>query len=322
MSSAPRIATADLDGEPTCVVVVDQKMAPLTKLVPGAPEDATGLIAAWATWRSSVLEAAGASATPSDPGMWLDTNAATWLPPLIPGKVLCVGSNYHDHVREMAGPAGLEVRPAPFPFSFLKPSTALAGSGHSVSLPSHGVQLDWEAELAVVIGDPTQADGADPLAAVFGYTILNDLSLRDFVPFPHPLGLDALVSKGFDGAAPIGPWITMAEDVPDPQQLPIQLAINGDLQQNGSTANMIFGVADLIRHYARVLTLEPGDVIATGTPAGVGAARTPPRWLNAGDFLEIWIGELGVLETTIADRRPGPILDLLNPASTVPAGVS
>jgi 2-keto-4-pentenoate hydratase/2-oxohepta-3-ene-1,7-dioic acid hydratase in catechol pathway len=220
----------------------------------------------------------------------------------------------------MAGPAGLDIRPAPFPFSFLKPSTALVGSGHSVSLPSYGVQLDWEAELAVIIGDASQAAGADPLAAVFGYTILNDLSLRDFVPFPHTLGLDAVVSKGFDGAAPIGPWITLAADVPDPQGLAIQLAINGELQQDGSTASMIFGVADMIRHYARVLTLEPGDVIATGTPAGVGAARTPPRWLNAGDFIEIRIGNLGVLETTIAARRTGATVDLLSPAPDAQAG--
>lgn len=320
MPNVPRFATVDVGGVPTGVLVVRQKTAVIAELVPGAPRDITGLVAAWSTWRSAVLDAALALADGSDDGPYLGVADAAWLPPLSPGKVLCVGSNYHDHVQEMAGPAGLAVRRAPFPFSFLKPSTALIGSGRSVPLPSYGTQLDWEAELAVVIGDPTQAGGDDPLAAVFGYTMLNDLSLRDFVPFPHTLGLDAVVSKGFDGAAPIGPWITLAEDVPDPQDLDIRLSINGEVQQDGSTASMIFGVADLIRHYAKVLTLEPGDVIATGTPAGVGAARTPPRWLNAGDFVEVRISGLGTLETTLAERRPGATIDLLSPAPDAHVG--
>jgi 2-keto-4-pentenoate hydratase/2-oxohepta-3-ene-1,7-dioic acid hydratase in catechol pathway len=222
-----------------------------------------------------------------------------WCPPLRPGKLLCVGANYHDHVAEMDGPAGLTTPPAPFPFSFLKPSSALVGHDREVAIPAYGRKLDWEAELAVVIGDGAAAGGADPLAAVFGYTILNDLSLRDFLPFPHALGLDAVASKGFDGAAPMGPWIAHAEPRDDPSALGVKLLVNGELMQDGSTANMIFNVAELIAHFARVLTLEPGDVIATGTPAGVGAGRTPQRFLSPGDRVEARIEGLGSLETTI-----------------------
>jgi 2-keto-4-pentenoate hydratase/2-oxohepta-3-ene-1,7-dioic acid hydratase in catechol pathway len=227
----------------------------------------------------------------------------TWLAPLQPGKVLCVGSNYWDHVAEMAGPAGVATGEFPFPYSFLKPRNTLVGSGQEVAYPTYGERLDWEAELGVVIGKPDAASGPEPLDAVFGYTIVNDLSLRDFIPFPHALGLDALVSKGFDGAAPVGPWITPAEYVTDPQNLAIKLSIDGQTMQSSSTAKMIFGVSELIAHYARVLTLEPGDLIVTGTPAGVGAARNPPRYLSPGESVEASVEGLGVLRTPIAARR-------------------
>jgi 2,4-didehydro-3-deoxy-L-rhamnonate hydrolase len=281
--------------------VSGSRTALLDELIEDAPPTVRALIAAWSRWRDPVLRAAGVvgeddrNAQPE----WHSAAGLQWLAPVMPGKLLCVGANYHDHVAEMAGPAGIANRPAPFPFSFLKPSTSLTGSGQAVALPSYGKRLDWEAELAVVIGDPSCALGGDPLAAVFGYTILNDLSLRDFIPFPHALGLDAVVSKGFDGAAPMGPWITLAGDVPDPQSLPIELRVNGEVMQNSSTAEMIFGIGQLIRHYARVLSLQPGDVIATGTPAGVGAARRPARFLVAGDDVQVRIGELGLLETRI-----------------------
>ena len=297
MQAYPGIAMVEVDGQPTLAVVVPEGVIPLAGLCAGAPADTLALIADWRRWEPE-LRAIGRGIAHA-PGVAVSHEDVAWLPPLVPHKLLCVGSNYHDHVAEMTGPANLEDRPAPFPFSFLKPETTLVGSGRAVTRPSYGRKLDWEAELAVIIGEPTHALSEDPLRAVFGYTILNDLSLRDFLPFPHTLGLDAVVSKGFDGAAPMGPWITVASDVPDPQNLPIRLRINGELRQDGTTANMIFGVADLVRHYARVMTLQPGDVIATGTPAGVGAGRKPPRFLTPGDVIEIQIGNLGTLRTTI-----------------------
>jgi 2,4-diketo-3-deoxy-L-fuconate hydrolase len=297
MTTGVQIGTVQDEGKGRAVLVLAGGVCFLDEAVPGAPRDVRGLIAGWDHWGNEVL-AVARSASPR-PAL-LPVAQMRWLAPLTPRKLLCVGSNYHDHVAEMEGPAGVTSRPAPFPYSFLKPVTALVGSGRSVAHPSYGHKLDWEIELAVVIGDPVAAAGPDPLQAVFGYTILNDLSLRDFIPFPHALGLDAVVSKGFDGAAPTGPWITLAADVPDPQVLGLQLSINGEVMQESSTAQMIFDVAALISHYARVLSLEPGDLIATGTPAGVGAARPGGgRFLAPGDEITARIDGLGTLATTI-----------------------
>jgi 2-keto-4-pentenoate hydratase/2-oxohepta-3-ene-1,7-dioic acid hydratase in catechol pathway len=288
-----RVGAVEDRGRVRVVVVGDDGVRFLDEAAPDAPGSVRRLIAQWDRWAQPVaaLAAGGTPATPVD--------AVRWLPPVIPRKLLCVGANYTDHVAEMEGPAGITTAPSPFAFSFLKPPTALAGSGADVRHPSYGRKLDWEVELAVVIGDPVAAAGPDPLSGVFGYSVLNDLSLRDFIPFPHALGLDAVVSKGFDGAAPMGPWITLAADAGDPSDLPVELTLNGEVMQSSTTAHMIFGVAELVAHFARVLTLEPGDVIATGTPAGVGAARTPPRYLQPGDRLVARIGELGSLTTTI-----------------------
>jgi 2,4-didehydro-3-deoxy-L-rhamnonate hydrolase len=224
-----------------------------------------------------------------------------WTPrvPVAPGKIICVGTNYRDHVAEMEESTGVIFRKEPFPFGFLKPATALAADGADVRFPPHGVKLDWEAELAIVIGDASAATADDPLAAVYGYTILNDLSLRDWLPFPHALGLDAIVAKAWDGAAPLGPWITTADAVADPQDLPVKLWVNGTLKQDSSTAQMIFDLRTIVSHYLGVFTLEPGDVIATGTPAGVGAGRKPQEFLAPGDRVEIEIGDLGRLTTSI-----------------------
>ncbi len=230
----------------------------------------------------------------------LDPEALAWEPPVMPSKVICVGANYTDHVEEMERAGAPKVEATPFPFSFLKPPhTALVGSDVEVAIPGFGTELDWETELAIVIGRPELAR-TDPLAAIFGYAVLNDLSLRDFVaPFPHPLGLDAVIGKGWDGAAPFGPWITRSELVGDPTDLPITLRVNGEVKQRSSTAKMIFSVAELVSFYARVLTLEVGDVIATGTPAGVGAGARPPQFLQPGDLVEAEIGDLGTLRTPI-----------------------
>jgi len=241
----------------------------------------------------------------------VDLGAVTWEPPIMPRKLLCVGANYTDHVEEMERAGAPKVEGTPFPFSFLKPpTTALVGSGVEVTIPGFGSELDWEAELAVVIGRPELAQ-TDPLGAVFGYTILNDLSLRDFVaPFPHPLGLDAVIGKGWDGAAPMGPWITLAGAAGDPTSMPIELRVNGEVKQDSSTAKMIFTVAELVAFYARVLSLEVGDVIATGTAAGVGAGAQPPQFLAPGDVVEIEIGELGTLRTPFAAPTAKASLDI------------
>jgi 2,4-didehydro-3-deoxy-L-rhamnonate hydrolase len=202
----------------------------------------------------------------------------------------------------MAGVAGVPINDEPFPYGFLKPTSCLVAHNEPVPLPSFAEQLDWEAELAVVIGDPSLAATDDPLRAVFGYSVFNDLSVRDFIPFPHALGFDTVVGKGFPGSAPMGPWITLAETVADVQSLPIHLRVNGKLEQESSTDRMIFPVSEVVRHFARVLQLSPGDVISTGTPAGVGAGNQPPRFLAAGDTVEAEIGGLGRLRTEIVAK--------------------
>jgi 2,4-diketo-3-deoxy-L-fuconate hydrolase len=260
-----------------------------------SPSSMQELITGWETFKEAIATAEPDSAT----GTLSPWDSPHWRAPIIPSKLICVGANYVDHVVEMAGAGGPQINRTAFPFSFLKPpSTAVVGGETPVAIPAYGHKLDWEAELAVVIGDPHNAV-SDPAGAIFGYTIVNDLSLRDFVPFPHALGLDAVISKGFDGAAPTGPWITLASEVPDPGSLTIDLWVNGESKQHSSTEQMIFSVHELVAYYARVLTLEPGDVIATGTPAGVGAGKQPPQFLTAGDVIEIRIGDLGLLKTPI-----------------------
>ncbi|HVW47128.1 MAG TPA: fumarylacetoacetate hydrolase family protein [Solirubrobacterales bacterium] len=240
------------------------------------------------------LEEVGASAPALDPA------ELAWDPPVMPHKLICVGANYTDHVEEMERAGAPKVEGVKFPFSFLKPPhTALVGSDAPVAIPGFGDKLDWECELAVVIGRPELAR-TDPLGAIFGYAVLNDLSMRDFVaPFPHPLGLDAVIGKGWDGAAPMGPWITLAGAAGDPTSMPITLKVNGEVKQRSSTEKMVFSVAELVAYYGRVLTLEVGDVIATGTPAGVGAGARPPQFLHPGDVIEAEIGNLGTLRTPI-----------------------
>lgn len=297
------LGTARVGDEEQIVVRVGERLVPFGDLFAGeaVPAAMTDLIARWPEWRDRVL-ALGDGSTGDLPA--LEDGTFEWLAPVMPEKLICIGTNYADHVAEMSAATGVGTASGPFPYGFMKPpATTLVGSGHPVALPSYAEKVDWEAELAVIIGDPARAGSSDPLRGVFGYSIFNDLSVRDYVPFPHVLGLDAIVSKGFDGAAPMGPWITPAELVGDPQQLGIKLRVGGEVRQNSSTEQMIFSVREIVGHYARVLTLEPGDVIATGTPAGVGAGRNPPEFLKGGDEIEVEIGNLGRLQTPIVAAK-------------------
>lgn len=286
-AAAPfRLGTAVLDGAPIVVLGHDRGADPLPALLPSAPGRVLDLLAAWPAW-SEELAAAAAGA----PGA-LDPAALRWQAPHMPPKLICIGANYQAHNAEMLGQLK-----QPFPFSFLKPpSTTVVASGHPVPLPGYAEQIDYEAELGAVIG---------PAGDVVAYTIVNDLSVRDWVPGPTVLGIDWVTAKAFDASAPMGPWLTPAAQAGDPQALGIRLWVNDELRQDSSTADMVFTVREQVEHLSRVLTLEPGDVIATGTPAGVGMGFDPPRWLQAGDAIRIEIDGLGVLENTIAPARVG-----------------
>jgi 2-keto-4-pentenoate hydratase/2-oxohepta-3-ene-1,7-dioic acid hydratase in catechol pathway len=299
-----RIGVARLGGEPQILAAYGEKFVSLTAALGWDHASTVELIGRWDELAPRLAEIGESAAA-------VDTGAIEWEPPVMPAKLLCVGANYTDHVEEMEKAGAPKVGPTPYPFSFLKPpSNALVGSGAEVAMPGYATELDWEAELAVVIGRPELA-ASDPLGAIFGYTNLNDLSLRDFVaPFPHPLGLDAVIGKGWDGAAPMGPWITLAAAAGDPTSMSVETRVNRAVKQQSSTAKMIFTVAEMVAYYARVLTLEVGDVIATGTPAGVGAGAQPPQFLAPGDTVEVEIGALGTLSTTIVAPRNTVSLDI------------
>jgi 2,4-diketo-3-deoxy-L-fuconate hydrolase len=227
----------------------------------------------------------------------LNKGEIRWLPPLMyPHKLICLGANYKAHNAEM----GFSGRPK-YPYCFLKPATTtLVGSGETVALPELAKMIDWEVELAVVIGQKARnVRGKDAMDCIAGYSILNDISARDWVPAEERsfMGFDWVMLKAFDGFAPMGPFITPAEFVRDPQDLALTLAVNGQIKQHSTTADMEFSVLEILEHLAAIMTLEPGDVIATGTPPGVGFGMKPPQFLRSGDRMVAEIEGLGSLET-------------------------
>lgn len=207
-------------------------------------------------------------------------------------NIFCVGKNYREHVKEMG--------PDPIPehlIIFTKPPTAIIGCDETI--PHHTDvtdALDYEGELAIVIGKT----GIDipvekSLDYVFGYTILNDVSARDL----QKRHVQFFLGKSLDGSCPVGPWIVDKTEIPNPHGLWLETRVNGELRQNGNTSEMIFSVPEIIATLSRGMTLEPGDIIATGTPAGVGKGFNPPKYLQSGDVIEITIKKIGTLRNTV-----------------------
>jgi 2,4-didehydro-3-deoxy-L-rhamnonate hydrolase len=295
MDGRYQLGAAVLDGVAAVVVHDRAGVTRLETLAGKSPASMVELIEQWPFWQGRIESLLTASTTRE-----LEAGSIEWLPPVVPRKLICIGVNYGDHNREMLGSLT-----TPVPYSFMKPpTTALVGSGRAIDLPKHAEMIDYEAELAVVIGRRAYGVRADEaLTNVFGYSVLNDISARDWIAASTPLGPDWTMAKGFDESAPMGPWITPARFVPDPQNLHISLTVNGHVKQDSNTAEMIFSVAEVIEHLASVMTLEPGDVIATGTPSGVGFGREPPEFLKAGDEIRVEIEGLGVLETRIAASK-------------------
>ncbi|MGB3437894.1 MAG: fumarylacetoacetate hydrolase family protein [Actinophytocola sp.] len=229
------------------------------------------------------------------------------LAPLLrPGKLLAAAANYQDHMTEAGGDPLDKSRRSPR--LFLKPPTSIVGPGADIPVPSVGKEVDWEAELAVVIGATARdVPVGRALDIVGGYVTSNDVSARsmDFgyerdTGDKHVRFFDWLAGKWLDGFAPMGPWLVTPEEVPDPQALDIRLDVNGKRRQDGSTKDMIFSVAELVSFASTLMTLEPGDVIMTGTPAGVGAATG--EYLEAGDEMSVTIGGLGTLTNRMVVR--------------------
>jgi 2-keto-4-pentenoate hydratase/2-oxohepta-3-ene-1,7-dioic acid hydratase in catechol pathway len=212
-----------------------------------------------------------------------------------PGKIVCVGLNYHDHCREQG------VDPPAYPILFSKFANAVSNPGAPVTRPAATEQLDLECELAVVIGRrASRVDPSDAMGAVFGYTILNDVTMRDLQREDRQW----LRAKGSDGFAPMGPAVVTADELGDPHALRLGSSVNGEPWQDSSTAEMIFDVPTIVAFASRTITLEPGDVIATGTPAGVGHYQRPPRYLVDGDVMRCEIAGIGALENAVVDALP------------------
>lgn len=207
-----------------------------------------------------------------------------------PPKIICLGLNYRDHALECKE----EIPKLPTLFS--KYTTSIIGPGESIVLPKNSKEPDYEAEFAFVIGKGGRYISKDRWRDhVFGYTNLNDVSARDY----QAATSQWMVGKTFDTFAPMGPAIVTANEIADPQALDIQMIINGEVLQSSNTSQMVFGIPEIIEYISSVFTLEPGDVISTGTPGGVGEARTPPRWLRPGDHVVVRISGIPELHNEV-----------------------
>ncbi len=230
-----------------------------------------------------------ADQVPADKGVPL--SSVKLLAPIPrPGKIICIGLNYRDHAAE----TGQDI--PKFPVVFAKYANTVIASGDAIVLPKVTEQVDYEAELGFVIGKRARhVSTTDALSYVAGYLPVNDVSARDY----QNRTSQWTVGKTFDTFAPMGPALVTADEVPDPHNLSIRLTIGDEVLQNSNTKNLIFNVPQLIASLTEVMTLEPGDVVSTGTPPGVGSARKPQRWMRAGETVSITIEKLGTLTNPI-----------------------
>ena len=210
------------------------------------------------------------------------------------GKIVCIGLNYTDHAHEVGLPLPAE------PLVFLKATSAITGPGDAIVRPRDAVKLDYEVELGAVIGrDARNVREADALGHIAAYCVVDDVSERAF-QMEH--GGTTTKGKSADTFAPIGPWLVTADAVGDPQALELWTTVNGEARQRGKTANMIFGVRHLVAYVSRFMPLRAGDILSTGTPAGVAHGMKPPRYLEPGDLVEMGITGLGVQKTRVVSR--------------------
>ena len=216
----------------------------------------------------------------------LPTDVRIGSPVARPSKIICIGLNYADHAKETGA------TPPPEPVIFMKSTTALCGPFDNVVIPKNSKKTDWEVELAIVIGKKASyVEEADAMDYLFGYCLHNDISEREF-QLERNGTWDK--GKGCDTFAPIGPWLVTKDEIADPDNLKLWLTINGKTVQNGTTANLIFKIPFLISYVSQFMTLLPGDVISTGTPAGVGLGMNPQVFLKDGDIMELGIDHLGI----------------------------
>ena len=304
-----RLATYRTSEGPRAGLVIGEEVFDAAKLT-GKPAYGTvaGILDDWKTAEGALKRAAaGAAKSRAKRQPLAKTKLLAPLP--APLTIFCAGANYADHAAAMARKAGQPEPPDPHsqgqkPYFFIKAARTLADPGATIKIGDYAKELDWEIELAAVIGRPTKNVPVEKaLTYVAGYTAANDLSARDRGRRPSVeatsfFKMDWIKHKSFDGSCPLGPWITPASDIKDPQQLGLKLWVNGKLRQDSNTCKMLFTLAEQIAHLSINMTLHPGDLILTGTPAGTGAESS--EFLKSGDLIKIWIEGIGEFENKIA----------------------
>jgi 2-keto-4-pentenoate hydratase/2-oxohepta-3-ene-1,7-dioic acid hydratase in catechol pathway len=261
----------------------------LTRHFPSLSDNTIELIAQWASLKPNVERLITESAPDSALAY------VRLLAPVVrPGKVMAIGLNYADHIKE----TGQQM--PPHQIWFTKAVTSISGPLDPIELPIASTHVDYEAELVVIIGRRSKHVPKDRAAeVVFGYCAGNDVSVRDWqLQTPQ-----WVLGKSFDTHAPLGPWIVTADELGNPHTLGIRCFVNGERRQNSNTQHLVFNVYDQIAHLSRAMTLEPGDVIFTGTPGGVGLAMQPPQWLKAGDKVRVEIDRIGAIESQMCPER-------------------
>jgi len=298
-----RLASLLVDGRPRAAVLAsDQTLVPLADLVSGAPDQVVDVLAAGPGLWDRVRDAARAAGR----GQALQGARLAAPIPSVRRNLFCVGWNYLEHFTEgqgMRGPNDDAQQIPDFPALFSKQPNCVVGPEAPVwhSAPVSD-QLDWEVELALVIGTPGR-DIPEERAYehIFGYTVANDVSVRD-VQRRH--GGQWFKGKNFDSHCPLGPWLVSSDEIGDPHALRITLRVNGATKQDSNTSYMAFRIPRIVKEVSTGLRLEPGDVILTGTPSGVGFARKPPEFLKVGDVMEAEVEKIGVLRNTVAAFEP------------------
>lgn len=281
-----RLASYRANGRSTYGAVLDGGIVDLGALFGAQYPDLRSLLAADAVGRARLA----AQSRPADHRL----EHVEWLPVIPnPAKIICVGLNYEEHRLE----TGREK--SAHPSLFTRYADTQVGAGAPLIRPRESERFDYEVELAVIIGKPgRRISETDAWTHIAGYSIYNDASVRDF---QHHTG-QWTPGKNFPGTGAFGPWMVTADEIPPATELALSTRLNGKEVQRSTTTHMIFGVAELIRYISTFTRLEAGDVIATGTPGGVGARRTPPLWMKDGDTVELEIERIGVLRNSVADE--------------------
>ena len=300
-----KLATLSIEGKPSAAVQLSSgAWLIIAQAASGQRNDAltSGSLQALISGGADAMAALNTIVAQAENGQHADkvvSDAVLMAPIPVPRKnIFCVGRNYMEHISEGDKAQNMKVGVTEHPVFFTKPPTSIVPpEGDVLIFPKVSEAIDYEVELAVIIGKPGRNISKESaFDYIFGYTILNDITARD-VQRRH--GGQYFKGKGLDGSCPIGPWIVTADAISDPHKLSIGLTVNGEQRQTGNTADMIFDIPTLIASLSEGLTLEPGDIIATGTPSGVGYAMDPPRFLKVGDRVVCDVAQIGQLINTV-----------------------